>query len=149
MKIFTSITKPFTNDEGGYYISNIEYCWTNDGEILMPSLFGGDNGISMIGITTRKATTEIVIKDFKIPEFFYIEMLSESITRSFGCKVKENGEFYIDVWGSGDKKTETDDMFRFNIVNIAKKLLKDASKFKINEYIILKNNEYVTKIENR
>lgn len=89
MKIFVADTA----NQGK--VSNTDFHWCENGEILMFSIFQLDDDISMCGIKTRKYTTNIVVKDIKIDKEFFRELIIESIERSMKCNVGSDGNFTI------------------------------------------------------
>lgn len=79
------------------YLSEDNYHWCDNGDILMFGLFHKDDDISMCGINSRKFTTNIVVKDLKISYDFFVELIRESIERSMETKINESGDFIVDV----------------------------------------------------
>lgn len=122
MKLFIADTCDYN------YISDTDYHWCNNGEILMFGLFQLDkpNNISMCGIQSRKFTTNITVADIDISIDFLREMLIESVEISMQCVVDSNGNFKVDLF----------DTFEFNINIIIDELLENASKFDIGEKLI-------------
>ena len=75
----------------------------------------------MCGITSRKFTTHIIIKDLNIDEDFYRELLTKSVEESMKCKIDRKGDYHIDLaWGFH---------FHFNINDIMNELIEKADQF--------------------
>ena len=101
----------------------INYHWCDDNDLLMFGQFQLGNGnaseVSMCGIKSRAFTTHIIVKDLKISEDFYRELITASVEKAMGCKVDRNGDYSIGIaWG-----------FHFNINDIMNELLEKASQF--------------------
>lgn len=140
-----------TREEGN--VSSTDYHWCDDGDLLMFGQFQLGNGnpseVSMCGIKSSKFTTHILIKDLKIDEDFYRELLIESIEKSMNCKVDEDGNYGV---GFGDNWD-----FNFNVNDIMKELLDKASKFEDGQKVkcfgrdltpIIKSEFITTEIQN-
>lgn len=74
MKVFVSQVSP----KG--YVSELDYNWCDDGEILMFGQFQGipninPKDVSMCGVNTRKFTTRITVKELDISKEFLTEII--------------------------------------------------------------------------
>ena len=117
MKVFIAETK-----EKGR-ISSTNFHWCDDKDLLMFGQFQLGNGnpseVAMHGILSRKYTTNIIVKDLKIDEDFYKELITESIEKSMGCKIDNDGNYNIEM---GFKH-------KFNVNDIIKELVRKANCF--------------------
>ena len=105
------------------YISSTDYHWCDDNDLLMFGQFQLGNGnpseVSMCGVSNRKFTTHIIVKDLDIDKNFYLELLTDSIENAMQCKIDRNGDYEIEMgWD-----------FHFNVNDIMNDLLEKASKF--------------------
>lgn len=82
MKLFTS------DNVGQYSNSNRDFQWTENGEILRFSLFPHPETNFMIGLTSNKGTTNIVVKDIDITKELLIELFTDYLkdTYTYGNK---------------------------------------------------------------
>ena len=101
------------------YVSDLEFNWCNVGEILMFGIFQKPTDNAMCGITTRKYTTYIIVKNMNISYDFFVELIADSLQNAFGCEFDDKGNFYVKIW----KK------FKFNLYEICNKLLDLAAPF--------------------
>ncbi len=123
MKVFVAEKR----EKGG--ISPTDYHWCDDNDLLMFGQFqigkGNPSEVSMCGIQSRKFTTHILVKDLKINEEFYKELITDSVEKSMGCSIDRDGNYEIEMGFSQ----------HFNINDIMKELLKKASCFSDNEKV--------------
>ncbi len=117
MKIFVAAEA----EEGK--ISDTNYHWAKNGELLMFGQFQTEEGrsdeISMCGVETRKFTTHIIVKDMDIDREFFKGLIVESVERSMKCKIMEDGKYKVDIAFG----------FVFDIEQIIDELIKKANQF--------------------
>lgn len=122
--------KVFTADaiEKGYS-SPTDYHWCDNNDLLMFGQFQLDNknqsGVSMCGISSRKYTTHILVKDINIDDVFYKELITGSIERAMNCKIDMDGNFDVNIGF----------IMHFNVDDIVDELLEKASCFECNKKI--------------
>ena len=107
------------------YVSETDYHWCNDDDILMFGQFQLGNGnpseVAMCGIRSRKFTTHILVKDLEIPKEFVLELITESIEKAMNCVVNDDGSYAVDLGEGWEMK--------FNINDILTELTNKAEKF--------------------
>ena len=124
MKVFVAETREKGNN------SSTDYHWCDDNDLLMFGQFQLGNGnpseVAMCGIQSRKFTTHILVKDLKIDEGFYRELITESVEKAMGCSIDRNGDYKIEMGFS----------HHFNINDIMNELLEKANQFEDGEKVV-------------
>lgn len=109
--------------------SSTDFHWCDDNDLLMFGQFQLGNGnpseIAMCGIQSRSFTTHIIVKDMKIDEDYYKELITESVEKAMGCSIDRKGNYEIGMGFS----------HHFNINGIMKELLEKANCFSDNEKV--------------
>ena len=115
------------------YVSELDYHWCEDDEILMFGEFQTEDNrigkdVSMCGIQSRRFTTHILVKDLDIPKDYILELITESVEKSMNCEVNEDGSYVV----------ELSEAFRckFNINDTLTELTDKAEKFEVGEKVI-------------
>ncbi len=108
------------------YISEADYHWCNDNDILMFGQFQTENNrkgneVSMCGIQSRKFTTHILVKDLEISKEFLLELITESVEKAMNCAVNHDGSYTVNLGGEWNMK--------FNINELLNELINKAEKF--------------------
>lgn len=121
MKVFISM---LINDS--WFSSEINKCFED--EIVIFPLFQTEwnltkDEIFMMGITSKKMTATITVRNLNISEEFYKELIKESIEEYWKIRINYDGTFKV-------KETS------YNLNNITSELIRKAEKF--NEYETLK-----------
>ena len=120
------------------YVTDTDYHWCINGEILMFGQFQTEdnrkgNEVSMCGITSRRFTTRILVKDLDISKEFILELISDSIEKSMCCKINRDGRYLIDLGEGWDMK--------FNINDILTELLIKADKFEDGDKVVCRGRK--------
>jgi hypothetical protein len=119
MKVFVA------TDKGDWLDSDVLEC-ENDEIVIFPlfqSLYNiNKDEIYMQGITTKKVTTTVTIKNLKIPFDYYKELIKESIESEHKIYIDDDGYFKVnDV--------------RFDLNEIIDELIDKCNEFKIGDII--------------
>lgn len=102
-------------------VTNQEYHWCEDGEILVFSqIKGADDDISMCGIDSRTFTTHIVVKELNISIEYYRELITDSTDKAVSDLLKFCKELNVKPFNSE---------LGLNLDEMIDELIDKASKF--------------------
>lgn len=115
--------KVFLQNNNGVigFVSETCYNWCIAGELLYMSPFqlqSNPSAVSLTGITSKKYTTEIIVKDLDITRQFFKELVSDCIQQCFNCDIIDD-EFEVTIGFA----------LRFNINKICDDILDLANQF--------------------